>query len=210
MLSSHPLTTRCTAFSGDRLIAAGPLRHVALVAWQARHADPHLPVLVFDDADQQPIEIDLGGSMADLVQRLAATPDTGMADPAVAEAAAAQADATPGKRPRGRPKLGVVAREVTLLPRHWQWLNAQPGGASVALRKLVEAARRDGGGDDKRRRQEGVYRFMHAIAGNAPGFEEAARALFAGDLGRFEDAIAGWPQDVGEHATMLAARALRD
>jgi hypothetical protein len=103
----------------------------------------------------------------------------------------------------------VVAREVTLLPRHWQWLNAQPGGASVALRKLVEAARRDHGDDDRRREgQEAAYRFIHAVAGDAPGFEEAARALFAGDLGRFEDMVAQWPQDVRDHATMLAGRAL--
>jgi hypothetical protein len=115
------------------------------------------------------------------------------------------------RRGRGRPKLGVVAREVTLLPRHWTWLNAQPGGASVALRKLVEAARRgNGDGDRKRAGQEAAYRFMHAIAGDQPGFEAAARALFAGDLGKLEDAIADWPHDIREHATMLAARALRD
>lgn len=208
MISSHPLSTRVTAFAGDRLVAAGPLRSVALTAWQARHAAPDTPVLIFDDVEQRQVEVDLRGSMAELVQRLAAAPDDAAGAPTQVVAAKPEPPAAP--RGRGRPKLGVVAREVTLLPRHWTWLNAQPGGASVALRKLVEAARRDGGGDDRRRRQEGVYRFMHAIAGNAPGFEEAARALFAGDLGRFEDAIAGWPQDVGEHATMLAARALRD
>lgn len=207
MISSHPLSTRVTAFAGDRLVAAGPLRSVALTAWQARHAAPDTPVLIFDDVEQRQVEVDLRGSMAELVQRLAAAPDGAVA-PASAATAKPEPPATP--RGRGRPKLGVVAREVTLLPRHWTWLNAQPGGASVALRKLVEAARRDGGGDEKRRRQEGTYRFMHAIAGDAPGFEEAARALFAGDLGRFEDAVAEWPQDVREHATMLAARALRD
>ena len=115
-----------------------------------------------------------------------------------------------GARP-GRPKLGVVPREVTLLPRHWDWLATQPGGASVALRKLVESARRGNGDGDRRRAgQEATYRFMHAIAGDQPGFEAAARALFAGDLGKLEDAIADWPHDIREHATMLAARALRD
>ena len=205
MISSHPLSTRVTAFAGDQLIAAGPLRGVALTAWQARAAAPDTPVLIFDDAEQRQVEIDLRGSQAELVQRLAAAP----ADPV---APAATGPAPPmAARGRGRPKLGVVAREVTLLPRHWSWLNAQPGGASVALRRLVEAARRDGGGDDRRRsQQEAAYRFLHAIAGDAPGFEDAARALFAGDLGRFEDAIAAWSQDVREHATMLAARALRD
>ena len=202
MISSHPLSTRVTAFAGDRLIAAGPLRGVALTAWQARAAAPDTPVLIFDDAEQRQVEIDLRGSQAELVQRLAAAPDAPVA---------AVPEPTTAPRGRGRPKLGVVAREVTLLPRHWSWLNAQPGGASVALRRLVEAARRDGGGDDRRRsQQEAAYRFLHAIAGDAPGFEAAARALFAGDLGSFEDAIAAWPPDVREHATMLAARALRD
>lgn len=209
MIASHPLSTRCSAFAGGRLIAAGPLRHVALAAWHARHADPSLPVLIFEDASQELVEIDLGGSMAELVQRLATAPDMGLPDPAVADAAEAQAAQPPGKRPRGRPKLGVVAREVTLLPRHWQWLNAQPGGASVALRKLVETARRDAGGNDQRRHaQEATYRFIHAVAGDAPGFEEAARALFAGDLARFEDVIARWPPDVRDHATMLVGRAV--
>lgn len=211
MTASHPLPTRCTAFSGGRLVAAGPLRHVALVAWQVRHANPDAPLQVFDDATQHQVEIDLRGTMAELVQRLAAMPEAGVPDPAVEDALEAQAAEPPGKRRRGRPKLGVVAREVTLLPRHWQWLNAQPGGASVALRKLVEAARRDAGGEDRRRqRQEAAYRFIHAVAGDAPGFEEAARALFAGDLARFEDAVAAWPADVRDHATMLAGRALAD
>jgi hypothetical protein len=204
MISSHPLSTRVTAFAGDRLIAAGPLRGVALTAWQARAAAPDTPVLIFDDAEQRQVEIDLRGSQAELVQRLAAAPD----EPA--PPAATAPEPAVAMRGRGRPKLGVVAREVTLLPRHWAWLNAQPGGASVALRRLVEAARRDGGGDDRRRGQEAAYRFLHAIAGDAPGFEDAARALFAGDIGGFEDAIAAWPRDVREHATMLAARALRD
>lgn len=204
MISSHPLSTRVTAFAGDRLIAAGPLRSVALTAWQARDGAPHSPVLIFDDVEQRQVEIDLRGTMAELVQRLAAAPDD------ASPPKSAEPEASPAPRGRGRPKLGVVAREVTLLPRHWTWLNAQPGGASVALRRLVEAARRDGGGDERRQRQEAAYRFMHAIAGNAPGFEEAARALFVADLPRFEDAVIDWPRDVGEHATMLAARAMRD
>ena len=76
----------------------------------------------------------------------------------------------------------MVAREVTLLPRHWEWLAQQSGGASVALRRLVDQARR--GTEDKdriRRAQEAAYRFMSAMAGNRPNFEDAIRALFAGD-----------------------------
>ncbi len=109
----------------------------------------------------------------------------------------------------GRPRLGVVAREVTLLPRHWQWLSSQPGGASVALRKLVDEARLANIGKDRvRQSQEAAYRFMSAMAGDAPGFEEAARALFAGDEHRFEQCISVWPEDVRDHAKRLAKDAL--
>ena len=108
-------------------------------------------------------------------------------------------------RGRGRPRLGVIAREVTLLPSHWDWLNVQPGGASVALRKLVDAARRTSGDRDRvRAAQESAYRFIHAIAGNLPGFEEATRALFACDRPRFADLVSGWPEDIRDYAIRLA------
>jgi hypothetical protein len=117
----------------------------------------------------------------------------------------AAADPPAPVRGPGRPKLGVVAREVTLLPRHWEWLGRQPGGASVALRKLVEDARRANGGKDRiREAREAAYRFMSAMAGNEPGFEEATRALFAGARGAFEANVAGWPHDVKAHARRLA------
>jgi hypothetical protein len=106
---------------------------------------------------------------------------------------------------RGRPKLGVVAREVTLLPRHWEWLNAQPGGASVALRKLVEEARRaNAGRDAARSARDATYKFMSAIASGLETFEEATRALFACDRPRFEGLVSTWPADVREHVLGLA------
>lgn len=108
-------------------------------------------------------------------------------------------------RGRGRPRLGVVAKEVTLLPRHWDWLSAQPGGASVALRRLVDQARRANGDRDRvRAAQEAAFRFMSAIAGNLPMFEEANRALFAYDRRRFAELVAGWPADVRDYAIQLA------
>lgn len=193
----YRIDTRCTAFLGDRRIAAGELRHVALRAQQALEAQPHAPLLIFDDADARLIDLDLRGGAAEIVQRL----NRG-------EVPTASDDEAPIKRGRGRPKLGVVAREVTLLPRHWQWLNAQPGGASVALRKLVDAARRaHAAGDERRAAQERAYRFLSAMGGDRPGFEEATRALFAGDSLTFESEVAGWPDDVRDHATMLAADA---
>ena len=188
--------TRCTAFLDDRRIAAGELRHVALRAQQALEAQPEAQLLIFDDADARLIDLDLRGGAAEIVQRL----NRGEVP------VAAEAETT--KRGRGRPKLGVVAREVTLLPRHWQWLNAQPGGASIALRKLVDAARRaHAEGDQRRAGQERAYRFLSAMGGDRAGFEEATRALFAGDSLKFEAEIAAWPDDVRDHATMLAADA---
>jgi hypothetical protein len=143
------------------------------------------PVFIFDDATGRVIDFDTRGTDAEVVARLA---------PAAEE-----------PRGRGRPKLGVVAREVTLLPRHWDWLSTQPGGASVALRKLVEQARRSSGDADRRRAtQEAAYRFLSAVAGDLPGFEEAARALFAYDRRGFGDRIAAWPEDVRDHAVKLA------
>lgn len=195
---SHP-SLRCTAFAGSSRIASGELRHVALKAKQAFDAGKR--VLVFEDASGSLVELPLELPAGELLRRLA--------DPA-ADASGA-VDPPPAPRGPGRPKLGVVAREVTLLPRHWDWLAAQPGGASVALRRLVEDARRvatgPGGGDRRRAAQEACYRFLQAMAGDEPGYEEAARALFAGDIGRFEEAGARWPEDVREHAVLLAADA---
>lgn len=195
--------TRCTAFAGSRRIASGALRHVALVAQRELQAGA-ARVLIFDDRSSELIDVDLGGSSADLLRRLSA------AEVAHRPDADAPTDAPPARRGPGRPKLGVVAREVTLLPRHWQWLAAQPGGASVALRRLVEDARRTHAGRDRvRTAQEAAYRFMAAVAGDLPGFEDATRALFAGNAAAFEERIAPWPDDVREHAALLAVEALR-
>jgi hypothetical protein len=111
----------------------------------------------------------------------------------------------PETRGPGRPRLGVVAREVTLLPRHWEWLATQPGGASVALRRLVEEARRTSASADRARAsRDAAYRVMHALGGDLPDFEEASRALFAGDRDRFRLHTAAWPLDVSAHVDRLA------
>ena len=192
--------TRCTAFAGERRIASGALRHVALVAQREQGAGER--VLIFDDRSSELIEVDLRGDSADLLRR--------MAEHAPRRRGDGEADAPARRSGPGRPRLGVVAREVTLLPRHWQWLAAQPGGASVTLRRLVEEARRSRAGQDRRRAsQEAAYRCMATMAGDAPGFEEATRALFAGDVVAFEDHTGAWPEDVRDHAALLAAEALR-
>ena len=188
----------CFAFEGDRRIASGGLREVIRAAKETLDRAREASIMVFDGNTSATIEIDFRGSMADVLARL---PDAAGA-PIPAEAAAVSAPRGPG-----RPKLGVVAREVTLLPRHWQWLARQPGGASVAIRKLVEAASRTGEDKDRiRQAQEAAYRFMSVTSGNRPHYEEAIRALFAGDAARFEQRTAEWPDDIRAHTSKLAER----
>jgi hypothetical protein len=192
------LHTPCTAFEGSRCIATGELKDVAPLAKAAldRSAGSNnpLPVLVFNDASSETIELDWRGSAQDFAARLGLP-------------ASPPASSEPARGP-GRPKLGVVAREVTLLPRHWEWLGQQPGGASVALRKLVEAARLSSEGKDRARQSREVgYKFMSTMAGHETGFEEASRDLFACDQAGLEARIAAWPVDVQTHLKKLLTEA---
>ncbi len=199
---SDPLSSPCAAFEGARLIASGALIDVALAVKAALTKDPAATVLTFDDATGAVIDLDLRGATAEIVARLtqSAKRESARAGPR----RGVGGDDSPSQG-RGRPKLGVVAREVTLLPRHWEWLATQRGGASHALRRLVDEARRtDGGRSRSRAAQEAAYRFMSAMAGDLPGFEEAARALFAADPDRFAQLTAAWPVDVRSYADKLA------
>ena len=182
-----PQGNEFTAFVGSRRLASGPLDQVALAAKKAVDRGTRQPVLIYNDNTGRAIDIDRRGSDGEILARLAQPPPRSL------------------PRGRGRPRLGVVAREITLLPRHWQWLGSQPGGASVAIRKLVEAARRANQHVDQlRQRQEAAYHFMLAMAGNLANFEEASRALFAGDRERFGELVGGWPTDIRDHAVKLA------
>jgi hypothetical protein len=143
-------------------------------------------LIVFDDSTGDTVEIDFRGGPRHMLARLAQR-------------------FAPAPTARGRPRLGVVAREVTLLPRHWEWLATQPGGASVALRKLVEQASRDHQQHDRERQaRELCHRVMSAVAGNLPGFEEASRALFAGDLKKLQAQMKEWPEPLRRHLFKLA------
>jgi len=184
------MTIRCTAFADDRRIASGAPHEVVSAVKAA--ADAGGQVLVFDHADGRTVEFDLRGDLEAVLARLG---------PAPAEE----------KRGPGRPKLGVTAREVTLLPRHWDWLSGQPGGASVALRKLVEAALKEAEGPDRARRaKEATYRVMTTLAGDRPGYEEATRMLFAGDWTAFDAAVDGWPDGVKDLVREMALGAWRN
>ncbi|SFN98453.1 hypothetical protein SAMN05216330_1011142 [Bradyrhizobium sp. Ghvi] len=183
-----------TAFQGPHRLASGPAGEVALVVKRVAPR-PDEPIVIFEDATGRSIDFDLRGGDREVLARLAK-----LIPPPVEETAAPTEP-----RGRGRPKLGVVAREVTLLPRHWEWLGAQPGGASVALRKLVDEARRTSGDKDRERQaRDAAYHFMSAMAGNLPQFEEASRALFADDRRRFTGLIAEWPTDIRDHIVKLA------
>lgn len=191
-----------TAFRGHELLAAGELRDVARVVWRAvKEAEPHHgAVLVFDDASARVIDLEMRGDERAMLAHLDAM---ARANPVARADDIAVPDTTP--RPRGRPKLGVVAREITLLPRHWEWLATQPGGASVALRKLVDAARRAPSDDDRAKAARDVaYRFMNAVAGDFSQFEEVIRALYRGDEARFRDLITAWPHDIAVYSAQLA------
>ena len=179
--ANHP---HCTAFDGERLLASGPRDEVMLAARRACDGGASGPLLVFDDDSGRLLELDL--------RQPGTSPATGAAG-------------APLPRGPGRPKLGVVAREVTLLPRHWDWLAMQPGGASATLRRLVEGARRAGDGKVRQRQaEEAVDRFMQAMTGNYPGHEEASRAFWRDERARFAALIAPWPADVRDHVGRLA------
>jgi hypothetical protein len=183
---TSPSSQTLTAFADFERIAQGA-RHEVVQVLKKAAINPDKLVRVFDDATGERLDIDLNVEVAPVEV------------PAPLPTAA-------NPRPVGRPKLGVVAREITLLPRHWEWLATQSGGASVSLRKLVEEARRaNEGRDGVRAAREAAYKFISEMAGDLTGFEEATRALFAGKRARFDEMIFSWPSDVRAHAAALAA-----
>nr|WP_294914358.1 DUF2239 family protein [uncultured Neokomagataea sp.] len=184
------LSISCTAFSGTQRVASGALIDVAL-AIKSMDAKIQSTVLTFDDFSGAVIDFDLRGTTAEIVTRLN-------------ERGALEAQSTTS-RSRGRPKLGVVAREITLLPRHWDWLARQSGGASQTLRRLVDEARRtDDGKTARKAAHERAYRFLSALAGDLPGYEDAIRALFAENHEALTKQIATWPSDIQDYVIMLA------
>ena len=171
-----------TAFSGQRRIVSGGLKAMLLETKALLERGAGEPILIFEDGTGRQVDFDFRGTPEEVVER-----------------------AAPPRRPRpGRPRLGVVSREVSLLPRHWDWLEQQPNGISAALRRLVDEARKRAPGEERARlAREAAGRFMTAMAGNLPGYEEASRALFAKDYERFRQRIAAWPEDLRLHLERL-------
>lgn len=179
-------TLNYVAFLGPRRIAAGGLGDILPSLKERFDRDASEQVLIFEVETGRQIELDLSGSLAAVLERHlpAAT------------------------RGPGRPKLGVTSREVSLLPRHWDFLEEQPNGPSAALRRLVEAAiKHEPGKERARRMRAALSRFLTAMAGDRPHYEEATRALFAGDTARFASLVERWPKDVREHALEQARAA---
>ena len=173
-----------TAFVGSRRLTSGRLTKVLADVKSRFDRDRAALMPIFDDETGRQVDFDLRGTVDDVLAR--AIPE-------------------PARAGRGRPRLGVISREVTLLPRHWEWLERQPNGASAGLRRLVDEARkREPEKERVRLGIDAVGRFLSAIAGNLPGYEEATRALYRHDRARFDRLIRGWPKDIRLHTRQLA------
>lgn len=182
-------TPHLTVFQGHERLMTAPLPEV-LALLKAHEREAALPLLTFDDQTGQQVDFDLRGALAEVLERYAPAP----------------ARAGPG-----RPRLGVVAREVTLLPRHWEWLEGQRGGASAALRRLIDETRKaDPEGERRLQAQRAADRFLGVLGGDLPGYEEATRALYAGDGPAFQARVQHWPDDIRTHALSLAAPAFAE
>ncbi len=183
------------AFAGTGLLARGPLADVVRRSRDRLDRGEEKRIALFDDETGRPVDVDFSGSEAEVLARLAAHP------------MAARPEAVKRRGP-GRPKLGVVSREVSLLPRHWSWLAEQRGGASATLRRLVDATRKGSAAQDQSRKAiDAAHRFMWDMAGDQPGFEEASRALFARNFDTFDQLIANWPAGIREQLDRFANRA---
>jgi hypothetical protein len=174
-----PTTTEptFTSFADNRLVAGGG-REEVLRATKAHLDKGGHAVLIFEDASGRQVDFDFRGSIDEVLARM-------------------RQDVKPGP---GRPKLGVVSREISLLPRHWDWLESQPNGSSAAIRRLVDEARRNETGIERGRHvRNGISKFLWAIAGDFPNFEEVARALHAREDSRLDSLMSAWPKDVRDH-----------
>lgn len=180
------------AFHGTRLVSEGAPLEVAAETKEYLEKHPDANVLIFDAATSAPAEFNFHGSPRDVIARLK-------------EEFRGDEEKPAGP---GRPKLGVVSKEIGLLPRQWEWLAEQPGGASATLRRLVEDARkRNEGRDSARRSQEATYKFMNVMAGDLPHYEEALRALYAKNVSLFTTLVKTWPKDVSRHVLRLSENA---
>lgn len=185
-----PVPPTYTLFQGQRRLLTAPLPEVLTFLKGGFRRDPTLPLLIFDDQTGRTTDLDLRGTLREVLDRHAPAP---------------------ARTGPGRPKLGVVSREVSLLPRHWDWLESHPNGASATLRRLVDEARRaDPAAERRRLAAQSADRFLTVLGGDLPGAEEASRALYRGDGTAFGRVVQAWPEDLRLHALHLAAPAFQE
>ena len=183
--ASTETAPRYCVFAAGRLIARGEFAEIVSSIKQYEDTQAEM-ALIFDELTGRAVDFDLTGSADDVVARQVARTRSGP----------------------GRPKLGVVGREVSLLPRHWEWLEEQPNGISAAIRRLVDEARkREPGAQRARRMRSALSRVMWALAGDLPNFEEATRAVFEPDDIRLAELTASWPADVRQYVHERAREA---
>lgn len=179
-----------TAFEENKLLFRGLLDEVVLKVKRKMGKNENTAILVFSDSTGKSMDFNFQGSEKDVLRRL--------------EIFTSEEGPSEAIGP-GRPKLGVVSREISLLPRHWEWLATQTGGASATLRKLVEEARKKEGSTlSVKQAQERTYKFMSIVAGDFKAYEEALRALYKKDEKKFLSQIEEWPRDVRSHTIELA------
>lgn len=182
-----------TAFMGERQIVSGEIKKMLLATKSFIDRNKDAQVLIFDDQTGRQVDFDFRGTPDDVLARISEHP-------------LFKTDIGSEKRQigPGRPKLGVVCREVSLLPRHWDWLEEQPGGISASIRKLVDEARKREPDKEKAHlARNAASRIMTVLAGNLPGYEEASRALFAGEWEKFDNEIRNWPEDIKSYIKKL-------
>lgn len=179
------------AFAGAQKIAGGPALEIAPKIRMFMDSNADAEILVFDAKTSAQIEFDLRGTPDQIRRRLKDQFEAIVVSPGP-----------------GRPKLGVVCREISLLPRHWEWLATQRGGASATLRRLVEDAKRQNAPQDQlRAAKDAAYKFLSIIAGNLPSYEEAIRALYGDAADKYQKIVKEWPKDIRDHAYALANQA---
>jgi len=177
-----------TAFAGVRRVAAGTLADVLPVLKRRFDRNRSEIVLVYDDATGRQVDFDLTGPLDEVLERALPTASRGP----------------------GRPRLGVTSREVSLLPRHWEWLEHQSSGTSGALRRLVERGIAHQPGRERARRiRAALSTVLTAMAGDRPNYEESTRAMFRGDVNGFEALVKRWPRDIRTYAVERARAADR-
>jgi hypothetical protein len=180
-----------TVFEGSKIFCRGSLSDVILRVKRKQDKFPDSGFLIFSDRTGKSLDFNLSGTESDVQRRL--------------EVYVPVVESKESGNGPGRPKLGVISREVSLLPRHWEWLANQPGGASATLRKLIEGEKKKSAPDsDPKSVQERTYRFMSVLGGDLEGYEEALRALYRKDKKSFQTNLSKWPTDVREHAYELA------